>query len=155
MLATRYRNGNTSANANTLVGLINDPACVEVTLFCSPSAPTPDYSDTDGLEDNLPVVAALAKYRIPGIDDLYIVFDGIFLTAARRPRYLEVRALLDASEKSGKVSFATNPVRFTSALSPTKAAEVLSNEQPTIQLLPSTRAQYFALLCSIPEAQYP
>lgn len=155
MLATRYRNGNTSTNESTLVGLINDPVCSAVTLFCSPSAPTPDFSESDGLEINLPLVVALVKYSIPGIDDLYIVFDGMFLTAACRPRYLEVRQLLDVSERSGKVSFTTKPVSFTSSLSPSKAVETLLNEQPTIQLLPSTRSQYFALLCSIPEAQYP
>ncbi|PIF89723.1 hypothetical protein CLU86_0600 [Acidovorax sp. 62] len=155
MLATRYQNGNTSRNESTLLGLINDPACSAVTLFCSPGTPTADFSQTDGSENNLPLLAALAKYSIPGIDDVYIVFDGMFLTAARRPRYLEVRQILDTSEKSGKVSFATKPVPFTSALSPAEAVQTLLNAQPTVQLLGSTRAQYFALLCSIPEAQYP
>ena len=155
MLATRYRNGNTSANEVTLVGLINDPACSKVILFGSPSAPTPDFSETDGLENNLPLMAALAKYSIPGIDDLYVVFDGMFLTAARQPRYLEVRQVLDVAENSGKVFFATKSVPFTSALSPSKAAKLLLSHVPTVPLAPSSRAQYFSLLCGIPEAQYP
>lgn len=155
MLATRYHNGNTGTNESILIGIINDPACSAVTLFCSPSVPTAEFSEADGTENNLPLVAALAKYSIPRIDDLYIVFDGLFLTASRRPRFLEVTRLLDAAEVSGKVSFAPNPVPFTSALSPAEAVETLLIEQSTVKLEPSTRAQYFALLCSIPEAQYP
>ncbi|CAN7622287.1 hypothetical protein LJR189_004675 [Acidovorax delafieldii] len=155
MLTTRYQNGNTGTNETTLIGIINDPACSSVTLFCSPSVPTAEFSEADSTENNLPLVAALAKYSIPRIDDLYIVFDGMFLTAARRPRFLEVSRVLDAAEASGKVWFATNPVPFTSALTPEQAVETMLSEQSTVQLETSTRAQYFALLCGIPEAQYP
>lgn len=155
MLATRYKNGNTSDNVTTLIGLINDPNSSAIILFGSPSSPTREFTRTDGPETNLPLVAALAKYSIPRIDNLYVVFDGLFLTAARRPRYLEVRQLLDVAEKSNKVTFATTSVPFTSELSPSAAAEILLSHQPTVQLSPASRSKYFSLLCSIPEAQYP
>lgn len=156
MLATRFKNATaTMINAETLIALINDQKCEQVVLFGSPRSPTPDFARSDAPDTNLPLVAALAKYSIPGVSEVYVVFDGVFLTAARRPRYLEVRDLLDAAEQTSKVFFATQPVPFTSSKDPEKAAQIMIDTKPTVQLTTSTRPQYFALLCSIPEAQYP
>jgi len=156
MLAMRFENPNTTINVSTLITLINDQKCELVVLFGSERSPTSDFSRrSDGPDVNLPLVAALVKYSIPGVSEIYVVFDGLFLTAARRPRYLEVRELLDVAEQSAKVFFATHPVPFTSGRSPEMAAKVMLDMAPFVQLTPATLAQYFSLLCLIPESQYP
>ncbi len=154
MLATRYENNVTDTNAATLKGLIDDPSCLEVVLYSSHRVKTKEFNDFDGPETNLPLVSALAKYSIPGINDIYVVFDGIFLTAARRPRYLEVKELLDVAVHSEKVSFFEDNIQFTSALDPVSAANTMLNFKPTRLLSSATRAQYFSLLSHISEEQY-
>lgn len=155
MLATRFKNSTTTENVSTLIALINDPNCEQVILFGSPRSPTPEYSRSDEPETNLPLVAAVAKYSIPKVSEIYVVFDGLFLTAARCPRYYEVRELLDVAEKSSKVFFSAQPVPFTSSKNPETAAQIMIDMNPIVQLSPSTRAQYFALLCLISEDKYP
>ncbi|WP_155401875.1 hypothetical protein [Chromobacterium violaceum] len=155
MLVTRYQNSATSENLSTLVALINDKNCEEVRLFASEPTAGNDYSNSDGPDTNLPLVAAIARYSIPGISDVYVLFDGLFLTAARRPRFLEVQSLMDAAQASRKVSFAAKPVPFTSTREPANAVDTLLSVEPLIQFTPETRAKYFALLSLIPEAQYP
>lgn len=138
-----------------LINLLKDPSCKEVILFATPEAPTADFSELDGQESNLPLVAAVAKYAIPGITNVYVLFDGAFLTAARRPRFLEVRDLMDEAEKSGKAVFSPGKALFTSAREPVAAVTALLGLGSTTPFTSATRAQYFALLCDIPEANYP
>ena len=156
MLATRYRNSSTTDNLSSLVRLLNDPNCVEIRLFATGSAGSNGYSEeSDGPETNPPLVSAIAKYTIPEISDVYVLFDGLFLTAARRPRFLEVQQLMDASETSGKASFYPAAVPFTSAAKPDAAVTTLLGLGPLTPFNAATRAKYFSLLSNIPEAQYP
>lgn len=155
MIAIRYRNGNTGENSYTLIGLIKDKNCIEVNLFATPSIIDSDHQDLNGLKGNLPLMAAIAKYKIPGIDEVYVVFDGLFLTAVRRPRYLEVKEVLDAAEQSEKIFFSKSAVSFTSDLQPEMAVETLLKSRPTTSFSKTTRQEYFSLLCSIPESKYP
>ncbi|WP_304350857.1 hypothetical protein [Comamonas testosteroni] len=155
MLVERYRNSSTSANVTALINLLGDPSCKEVMLFATPSTPTADFSESDGPENNLPLVAAVAKYAISGITDVYVLFDGLFLTAARRPRFLEVQDLMDVAQDSDKATFFAGWVPFTSAREPSAAVESLLALGPRTPFTKATRAQYFALLCDISEAKYP
>lgn len=155
MVAIRYSNKNTGANSYTLIGIIKDQNCIEINLFATQSIIDSDRQDLNGLKGNLPLMAAIAKYKIPGIDEVYVVFDGLFLTAVRRPRYLEVKEVLDAAEQSEKVFFSKSAVSFTSDLQPEMAAEILLKSSPTTSFSKTTRQEYFSLLCSIPESQYP
>lgn len=155
MLVTRYATSSTSRNLSSLVTLLNDQSCKEVFLYATASTPMQDFSESDGVENNLPLVAAIAKYVIPGISDVFVLFDGAFLTAARRPRFLEVQELMNVAQESGKVTFFSGQAPFTSSREPAAAVESLLGLGQLTPFSQATRAQFFALLCSIPEAQYP
>lgn len=154
MLVTRYTNTSTTHNLSSLVRLMNDPNCVEIRLFATGPAGAVGYSESDGPETNPPLVSATARYVIPGISDVYVLFDGLFMTAARRPRFLEVKQLMDTAEASGKVSFFPAAVPFTSATEPNTAVATLLGLGPLTPFNQATRAEYFSLLCCIPEEQY-
>lgn len=155
MLVERFNNSSTSENATALINLLKDPSCKEVVLFATPVVPTADFSESDGPENNLPLVAAVAKYSIPGITDVYVLFDGLFLTAARRPRFQEVQYLMDEAENSGKTVFYPGRALFTSAREPVAAVTELLRLGPTTPFTKATRLQFFALLCNTAEANYP
>lgn len=155
MLATRYTNSSTTQNLSSLITLLNDPNCVEVRMFATGLAGSVGYSKSDGPDTNPPLVSAIAKYVIPGISDVYVLFDGVFLTAARRPRFLEVQQLMDTAQLSGKASFFPKAAPFTSATEPHVAVETLLALSPLTPFTQTTRAGYFSLLCDIPETEYP
>lgn len=153
MPAVRSHHFNTSDNLAAILDIIRDIKTTKVTLFASPEVPTQDMSDSDGPETNLPLLAAMAEYKLPGVSEpLYVVFDGLFLTAARIPRYLEVRDLLDVAIASGKVFFDKVRAPFTSSLTPDAAAECLGNLGPVSALTGETRASYFRLLSNVSES---
>jgi len=154
MIATRYQNSATNLNSVALIGILNDPTCVEVRFFASPMRPTRAHSISDGSENILPLLAAVASYVIPHVCDVHVVFDGMFLTATHSPRYGEVRAVLDAAQACGKASYCATPVPFTSALSAEKAAEVLLQQGPIHPLTAATRKDYFKLLSYLSEEEY-
>jgi len=147
---TRWQPENTGRNTQALLAAIVDPGIARVTLFASPTKPDADFADSDGPDSNLPLLAALVE-TISG--DL-CVYDGLFLTAARRPRYLEVREVLDAAELSDKVYFAGTRAPFTSSRSPAEAAETLHAIAAPLRLTSTTRASFFRLICNVTEAQY-
>lgn len=155
MHAIRYENKSTTQNAGALIELLKDPKCTEVRLYSTASTPTPEYSQNDGNENNLPLLVATAKYEIPSVGPIYILFDGLFLTAARRPRYLEVRDVLDVVTEVGRTTFCTVPVPFTSELPPHQAVETLLAAGHVEPLTDATRKAFFALLSMIPEESYP
>lgn len=155
MLATRFNTGNTGSNLAGLLRLVNDKNCKDITLYASPTSADQGASESDGPEANFPLVAALARYEIPGITDVYVVFDGLLLTASRRSRFLEVVQLMDACQASGKTKFGQARAPFTSALEPTAAVSALQESGPTLDFTSSTRSRYFALLSNIAEADYP
>jgi hypothetical protein len=154
VIAVRYENSNTTENLSALVGLISSPGTVKVTLFASPAGKTAEMSQSDGPETNLPLVSAVVEYEIPKIETVAVVFDGLFLTAARYPRYGEVRHLLDIAEQSNHVFFSEVRAPFTSSVSAEDAALTLQSLAPVKPLTPETRADYFSLLSSLSEAEY-
>jgi len=155
MLATRYENANTTLNLQAILRLVNDPNCKEIRLYASPTGEAKGASESDGVATNFPLLAALARYEIPGIAEVYVVFDGSFLTAVRTARYLDVAELLDACQTVGKVSFSATRAPFTSALEPLEAAKSLLQLAPVVPFDATSRAQYFALLSNVSEANYP
>ncbi len=158
MITTRYKSDNTSNNLAAIVSLINDPECQRIFLFASPANFIEGAHDNAGGPDaNLPLVAALAEFKIHGIDKIRIVFDGVFLTAARSPRYYEVRQLLDAAQASNKVFYGQERAPFTSDMDSTAAADELSKiaAKGYQQLTDRTRTAYFSLLSSVPEKNQP
>ena len=155
MIAARFKKGSTGENVSALIAVIQDPNSREVRFFSSPRTKTARYSDSsDGPDNNLPLVAALVRYSIPRVDDVYIVFDGMFLTAARATRYYEVKELLDVAESSGKVVFSEEAADFTSSLKPEEAVKFLGALSKLILLTPATRAKYFGQLSNVSEAQF-
>ncbi|WP_139023032.1 hypothetical protein [Chitinimonas sp. BJB300] len=131
-----------------------DPNCVELRLFGTHAKINVGVNDVSEMDSNLPLVAAVAKYTIPGISDVYVVFDGMVLTAARLPRYYEVQELLDKAVASKKVTFASVPVLFTSSFAPTIAVDKLLSIGPVIALSEQTRAQYFSMLSTLTEEAF-
>lgn len=154
MTAIRCEPNSTSANLNTIIKMLLDPKTERVILFATDTKPSGSFSRNDGPENNLPLVAAIAEFKIPGISSLYVVFDGLFLTAARQPRYLEVRELLDNAINSGNAFFSKTRAPFTSGLSPENAAQQLLQITPVIPLTSTNRADYFGLLSSLPEKTF-
>jgi hypothetical protein len=154
VIAVRYENKNTTENLSAFVGLINSPCAKKVTLFASPTGKTAEMSRSDGPETNLPLVSAIVEYDIPKVDTVAVVFDGLFLTAARYPRYGEIRHLLDVAEQSNNVSFSEVRAPFTSSLSPEDAVTTLQSLTPVKPLTPDTRAEYFSLLSNLSETKY-
>jgi len=153
MLTIRFKNStNLQTNLQGILTLIADPKCAAIHLFASPSLSTPDHRvPTDGATTNLTLVSALAKYEIPGITDVYVLFDGLFLSAASQQRVREIQAMLNQAEVSGKATFAAVSARFTSSMSTQDAVDHLLSLAPTVVLTNASRAQYFNLLSSVPE----
>lgn len=155
MTATRYEINNTSVNLDTIISTLSDARTDRVILFATETQPTDSFNHhSDGPETNLPLVAALAEFKIPGVAPFYVVFDGLFLTAARQSRYFEVRDLLDASIASGKAFFAQKRAPFTSELSPEEAAQKLLQIAPVVALTNANRSVYFGLLSCLPESAF-
>ncbi|MGU7843795.1 hypothetical protein ACV22V_30560 [Burkholderia sp. AW33-5] len=150
MSVTRWQPENTGKNTQALLGAIADPNIALVTLFASPTKPDANFAHSDGPDSNLPLLVALTET----VDGNLCVYDGLFLTAARRPRYLEVREVLDAAEQSAKVHFAGTRAPFTSALPPVQAAEKLCAIAAPTRLTSATRADFFRLLSNLTEAQH-
>ena len=74
------------------------------------------------------------------------MFDGNFLNAARRPRYLEVKQLLDSAQGNAKINFTSKPAPFTSGVNAEQAAAMLAAVAPLVPLTLETRAHYFRLV---------
>ncbi|MEO3988136.1 hypothetical protein [Plesiomonas shigelloides] len=155
MLAIRHENSSTSQNVNIICNIIKDHKCERVTLFASPKFATDDTKNSDGPETNFPLVVALAEYSIPGITKISVVFDGIFLTAARKPRFFEIQELLDTCELSEKVFYSKTRAPFTSSLTAEEAVNILAEITPVAPLTKLSRADYFSLLSSFRESTYP
>jgi hypothetical protein len=149
MPAVRHINGSTNNNVARLIQVIHDGGTVRVILFASPTTSTDDMHHSDGPETNLPLLSAVAEYGSLSLE----VFDGIFLTAARMPRYYEIKELLDVAETSNKVYFSTVRAPFTSNLPPAVAAKIMLDSKQFEPLTPTTRPKFFTLLSSITEKE--
>lgn len=153
MRARRYENQSTTKNLEAILALLRSPVTERLVLYATPFVRTGAMCDRDGPDTNLPLLAARAEILIPAVGIEHIVFDGVFLTCAARPRYLEIRILLDACEKCGKTNWSMAPAPFTSRLNPEAAAHTLLATGPTTRLTTDTRAGFFAMLSRLPEAQ--
>ncbi|QHC93036.1 hypothetical protein [Pseudomonas chlororaphis] len=149
MVSLRYDAKATSENLWTICELIRDRKCDEIILFASEK----NNLEEEEYNNNLPLVVALAKYIIPNVDSVFVVFDGVFLTAARYPRYLEVRDLLNVAEASDKVFYSELRAPITIGMTPDNAVATLSELGEIKPLTPNTRADYFSLLSSFTESQ--
>ncbi|NMG28433.1 hypothetical protein [Aromatoleum evansii] len=157
LFAQRYDDStSTSRNLGTILDVLGDTQTSRVTLFASPEHDEGLYDPrTDGPTTNLPLVAALAEIRVTGAKPVHVVFDGLFLTAQRKPRYDEVKSLLDAAVASGKAFVATERAPFTSSLPPNEAAQALLNVAATaVPLNESSRRSYFGQLANLSETEY-
>ncbi|MEG8983852.1 HicB family protein, partial [Acinetobacter baumannii] len=153
IIAHRYHESNTTRNCLNLLDYLKLPNCQEVILFATYRTPTDGFSRDDGPETNLPLMGAIAKVQLPGLNEIYIIFDGLFLTAQRKPRYNEVKAVLDTALETDKTSFIQLSVPFTSQLDPVEAVKILS-EFPRQKLTKETRPTFFNLLSNLTEEQY-
>lgn len=150
--ATRFEPKSTTQNLDAILGLIRNPDLNQIILFATHAEPSHGFSREDGPETNLPLVAALVEIKPEGIPPLYVVFDGLFLTAVRPPRYGEVQQLLDTAEASGKAFYCPQRVPFTSGCLAEEAARVMLECGDPLPLDASGRQRYFALLSNVPEA---
>ncbi|GAA5003207.1 hypothetical protein GCM10023206_06690 [Acinetobacter puyangensis] len=150
--AFRYKVGNTTDNCSNLIEYLNHSFCEEVTLFATHRTPTHGFSRDDGPDTNLPLLGAIVKLKMPALKETYILFDGLFLTAQRKPRYNEVKNVLDTAVATNKTCFIQLPVPFTSQLDPEEAVKLLG-EFPRHKLTQDSRPQFFNLLSSLSEAQ--
>ncbi|MBH8486000.1 type II toxin-antitoxin system HicB family antitoxin [Acinetobacter baumannii] len=153
IIAHRYHESNTTRNCLNLLDYLKLPNCQEVILFATYRTPTDGFSRDDGPETNLPLMGAIAKVQLPGLNEIYIIFDGLFLTAQRKPRYNEVKDVLDTALETDKTSFIQLSVPFTSQLDPVEAVKILS-EFPRQKLTKETRPTFFNLLSNLTEEQY-
>ncbi|WP_198430910.1 hypothetical protein [Pseudomonas tolaasii] len=129
--------------------MIRDNKCDEIILFASVEN---DLGDEEARwNNNLPLVVALAKYIIPHVDSVLVVFDGMFLTAARYPRYGEVRNLLDVAVTSDKVYYSGQRAPLTSEMTPDEAVSTLIDLGSIQPLTVESRAEYFSLLSNFTE----
>ncbi|AHC33446.1 MULTISPECIES: hypothetical protein [unclassified Pseudomonas] len=149
MVSLRYATKSTSDNVWALCDLIRDNKCDEIILFASVGN---DLDDEEARWDNnLPLVVALAKYIIPHVDSVLVIFDGVFLTAARSARYGEVRELLDVAIASDKVYYSGQRAPLTSEMTPDEAVSTLINLGSIQPLTVESRAEYFSLLSNFTE----
>lgn len=153
MNALRFKNKDTNTNCSALIQSIRHPQRGRVILFASPKETTDTYTGSDGPWTNLPLLSALVEYNLPAIEVLGIIFDGVFLTAARTPRYGEVRAVLDAAIESGNVFYCPRRAPFTSALKAGDAYKELLSLGLFEALDAHTRPSYFSLLSSVSERE--
>ncbi|RMT61583.1 hypothetical protein ALP43_200000 [Pseudomonas azotoformans] len=102
-------------------------------------------------DNNLPLVVALAKYIIPHVDSVLVVFDGVFLTAARSARYGEGRELLYLAVASDKVYYSGQRAPLTNEMTPDEAVSTLTNLGSIQPLTVESRAEYFSLLSNFTE----
>lgn len=149
----RYKQSNTTDNCCNLIEYLKQSFCEEVILFATHRNPSNGYTNDDGPDSNLPLLGAIVKLKLPALRETYVLFDGLFLTAQRKPRYNEVKSVLDEALITNKTSFIQLAVPFTSQLDPTEAVKLLSNF-PRQKLTTESRPSFFDLLSNLSEAEY-
>jgi len=142
----RFELGNTTQNKEALIEKIKDPNTVKVTLFA-----TKREVLANTFESNLPLVAALVETNTN-----FQLFDGLFLTAARNPRFYEVRSVLDEAIRTTKVDYCSKPVEYTRDLNEDLVVKYLINESnnSSYLLTVDSRKSYFAILSDITEDKF-
>lgn len=141
---TRALNSNTTVNRDNLIASIKDDSVEEIIFFATHKN-IPESNST-----NLPLLCALSRTK-----NGYVLQDGNFLTAARRPRYFEIQDVFDEAEKSKKVSFCSVPVNLTEDLTCKDAVIYLLEQCKSnkIHFDPGSRKSFFALMSSFTEEE--
>ena len=141
----RFELGNTTQNKDALIEKIEDPNTVKITLFA-----TKREVLANTFETNLPLVVALVETNTN-----YLLFDGLFLTAARNPRYYEVKRVLDEAIQTTKVAYCSKPVEYTRDLNEDLVVKYLINESnnSSYLLTADSRKSFFAILSNITEKE--
>jgi len=80
-----------------------------------------------------------------------VVYDGLFLTAKRVPRYHEVKAVLDAAERSDKVHYSRERLQFTGSLTAVDACQAMLAHTNVVPLSSTSRPSFFSLLSLMSE----
>ena len=106
----RYENLSITNNARSIIEHIVPLMSWRVTLFGSMR------------EGGPPRLNALASYSILHFGIVHVVFDGDFLNADTRLGLQQVRDVLNAAQRSTKVTVCLAPLKDTSSLSPVEAA---------------------------------
>lgn len=137
----------THENLDTIIQYLNYNNVKRIIFFATNYEIDSSYGKEDGPDSNFPLLWALAEFKILGIDSLYIIFDGIFLTAVRQARMNEIKILFDEAVQHNNVFFSTRRVRFTSSLPADEAKnEFLKLEASFIQLNSSTAFDFKNML---------
>ncbi len=152
MYAIRSQTHTTDVNLTAILEFLEHPSTTALTLCASPLQASPEGIGKRHVT-NLPLLSACGEMHLPAIGALYVVFDGSFLTCARKDRYDEVKMLLDVAEKSGKVSYATGRAPFTDHLPPDQAANQMLSIDHKV-LTAQTRPQFFRMLSNLTERQF-
>jgi hypothetical protein len=147
MIANRYDLSSTSTNVRALFDIFQDGQYKEMTFFA-----TVRESDMPSTQD-LPWLGVLVTYNLPHMPPIYTLFDGYVLSAARQPRYDEIRRLLDLVV-DGNTKFCTVPVPLTCKL-PAEAAVALILDLENVEPLSSeSRPKYFKMLSMFSERSF-
>lgn len=149
----RFSEDNTTRNCQFLQQKIAAPDTRKIVLYASSGEEIGAYSRSDGPATNLPLMAALVETVDTNNVSTFVVCDGPFLTAQRKPRFTEINDVLDAAVQSGKVSVAMQRVPFTSSLSPKQAVEALWQIYDLHLLTDKTRPVFFSLLSELTEKE--
>lgn len=135
----RHQIGNFTVNKDALCADIKNTKTQEIILFAAQQQTDDDFFEAS----EAPLLAALVRQ-----DNGYILYDGLFLSVARRPRILEVVDVLDLAQASGNVVYCPIIVNFTSKLTPLKAIAYLLTQTNSgkVPLTEETRGRFFSLL---------
>lgn len=135
----RHHNGNFTVNKDALCADIKNAKTQEIILFAAQQQTDDEFFEAS----EAPLLAALVRQ-----DNGYILYDGLFLSVARKPRILEVVNVLDLAQTSGNVVYCPIIVNFTSKLTPLKAIAYLLTQANSgkVPLTEETRGRFFSLL---------
>ncbi|AGN82314.1 MULTISPECIES: hypothetical protein [Pseudomonas] len=147
MEINRKTSSDTDTNLKALLDVFAQNNFQTVIFFASP---TVGGSDHDGPDTNWPLMAALVQT----LQGNYDIYDGLFLTAKRYPRYMEVKSLLDAAVavSNGSVHYAPAPLPFTAGKTEEDALAMMLSVQTKV-FDQDSRADYFRLLSRVTEKQ--
>ena len=146
MHAIRLKGAASNINVSNAIEVLQNPACDEFTIFASSTDESKANYASDGPSTNFPLVVALARLKLTKDENLFIVFDGVFLTAQRSQRAQEVGWLLDACVQTRKAFYVKEVAPFTAILPPELASAKLAATGPKMPLNLASRPSYFALL---------
>ncbi|WP_382323296.1 hypothetical protein ACFJGX_26100 [Hydrogenophaga sp. UC242_50] len=142
-------NGNTTQACAEVIALLKDAKFSHAVFSTSPTENDGTASPNDGPDTNWPYFSAVIR-----VGDKVHVFDSTLLSAARYPRGLEVREILNVAQSTGSVYFTQGVAGFTAGLSPEIAARCFTGVQLT-PLTQETRSDFWLKVArGIPEHEF-